>query len=390
MSKNKERVIVAVIGLLAAVVMAELAVRVFVVGYTNVTLPEYKDQLKTVNAIFGTGYRNKFLKYDLRCGFLPRGGLFRCPSGKISEHSGDKEVKYLVDAATLETTYYSTFCDYPKKKAEDIRIICVGDSVTFGDGVVYRYSYPAVLERMLNESYPEIKIKVLNAGIPNAYTRQLKRIFQFHLVDYNPDIVIWKKESGPPDTYEVPVNEFNRLRFNIWRFLYSSKLFRTICIILDNQRHIGSNTLLGQVHQFMMCLEELEPAMPIHWMYESDRKNKMLKPNFRLVKRIASESGIKYVLAVDQFNVRKGKLYSDCYEYRRGGIEPLVCTVDVFRNRIKSEDSLSIKDFIFDNIHLTKKGNAFLAKEIFKFIKDEGWIEKISDETSDEVVIPGI
>ena len=43
------------------------------------------------------------------------------------------------------------------------RLVCLGDSVTFGWNIPYEKSYPFLLEEKLNEKYPEVL--VINSGI---------------------------------------------------------------------------------------------------------------------------------------------------------------------------------------------------------------------------------
>lgn len=65
-----------------------------------------------------------------------------------------------------------------------IRIVCVGDSHTFGVGTSMRHSYPAQLERLLALNNHEQKFSVFNLGIPGASTKrqtqELKLFFKEH------------------------------------------------------------------------------------------------------------------------------------------------------------------------------------------------------------------
>ena len=45
-------------------------------------------------------------------------------------------------------------------------ILCIGDSVTFGLGAPMGFSYPAQLQKMLDESDPKSKFTVINRGRP--------------------------------------------------------------------------------------------------------------------------------------------------------------------------------------------------------------------------------
>lgn len=74
------------------------------------------------------------------------------------------------------------------KNKNTIRIICIGDSFTEGDGVSFENSYPQILQNLLNKKYKNIE--VLNAGKrgsdPFYNYKHLKDI----LIEYQPDIVL--------------------------------------------------------------------------------------------------------------------------------------------------------------------------------------------------------
>ena len=83
--------------------------------------------------------------------------------------------------------------DIPLPKAENsFRIICLGDSNTFGLDVNDQYTYPAQLERLLNEQAgnANLHFEVINAGIPGYTSRQGLVYLQKRLLQYQPDLVI--------------------------------------------------------------------------------------------------------------------------------------------------------------------------------------------------------
>ena len=60
--------------------------------------------------------------------------------------------------------------DFPKKKGRDtIRIVCLGDSITFGYRVAYQNTFPLVLERILQNAFPEKRFEVIPLAVP-GYT----------------------------------------------------------------------------------------------------------------------------------------------------------------------------------------------------------------------------
>ncbi len=72
----------------------------------------------------------------------------------------------------------------------ETRILCLGDSFSFGIGAPRGYSYPEQLERMLNKDIPRLKFIVYNGAIPGYNSSQLSRHFGEFIQKFNPDIVV--------------------------------------------------------------------------------------------------------------------------------------------------------------------------------------------------------
>lgn len=102
-----------------------------------------------------------------------------------------------------------------------IKIICVGDSFTFGAGTSPEYSYPAQLQRMLNSKGLE-KFRVYNCGIPGCSSTKLLEYLPGFLKKYNPNIIIIL--IGQNDTINPYISEL---------FLFSGG-FKKYCNYLRN------------------------------------------------------------------------------------------------------------------------------------------------------------
>ncbi len=78
-----------------------------------------------------------------------------------------------------------------KKPPGALRILCIGDSVTFGGGCISdNETYPYYLQCRLNEGYPHRKIQVINAGCPGYTSVQGLELLKRKGLSYNPDIII--------------------------------------------------------------------------------------------------------------------------------------------------------------------------------------------------------
>lgn len=103
------------------------------------------------------------------------------------------------------------------------RIVFAGDSVTdmgsanpVGEGLFDNvgHGYVRVIENMLSAFYPEIYLRITNAGIGGNTSRDLLERYQRDVVDLNPDWVsicigindVWRQFDSPamPDTHVLP------------------------------------------------------------------------------------------------------------------------------------------------------------------------------------------
>jgi lysophospholipase L1-like esterase len=80
--------------------------------------------------------------------------------------------------------------EYPLiPQAGTVRILCLGDSLTFGDGVAVEDTYPKQLETMLNVMGKH-QYEVINTGVPSYDTWQEVTFFKTKGVQFEPRIVV--------------------------------------------------------------------------------------------------------------------------------------------------------------------------------------------------------
>ena len=95
------------------------------------------------------------------------------------------------------------------KGAHVIRIVCLGDSLTFGVGVDDAGVYPRQLEALLNDSLPDPwQAEVVNAGVQRYYTYQEIDQFQRNASTWQADIVVLG--NYPNDFGHRPKGDFVR------------------------------------------------------------------------------------------------------------------------------------------------------------------------------------
>jgi lysophospholipase L1-like esterase len=75
------------------------------------------------------------------------------------------------------------------KASETIRVLCIGDSRTFGWGLSEKETYPAILQQLLRERIGT-RVEVINAGVNGWTFPQMTTFLRDYAVKWQPDMVI--------------------------------------------------------------------------------------------------------------------------------------------------------------------------------------------------------
>jgi hypothetical protein len=106
-----------------------------------------------------------------------------------------KEKKYTEKTIRINSLGFRDKERSAEKPEGVYRIIILGESNTFGPSVNNGDTYPAVLERLLNEKYPS-KFEVWNAGI-STYTMSQKVAYAEEIIEkYDPDLLIFQDNNS--------------------------------------------------------------------------------------------------------------------------------------------------------------------------------------------------
>ena len=76
------------------------------------------------------------------------------------------------------------------RQANTFRIVCLGDSFTWGFGVRTSETFAARLERKLADQYPALDVQVLNAGVPGYGTADQLHFLESRSAILDPDLVL--------------------------------------------------------------------------------------------------------------------------------------------------------------------------------------------------------
>lgn len=124
-----------------------------------------------------------------------------------------------------------------EKPADVYRIFVVGGSTVFGVGSTSdSTTIPGYLQKLFDSSNLGIKIEVINAGIPKAYSYTETNYIRNNLLDYEPDLFIiydgWNDLNRPYHVYSDVVEYDPKDR--ILRMILKNDFFKTGKVILKN------------------------------------------------------------------------------------------------------------------------------------------------------------
>jgi lysophospholipase L1-like esterase len=87
----------------------------------------------------------------------------------------------------------------PKKPKEEVRIFVTGGSAAWGVGSPQEYLYTTRIEKKLQEYYPNLRIRVISAGVGGYFSTHERILILNKISEFEPDVVVMF--SGWNDTY---------------------------------------------------------------------------------------------------------------------------------------------------------------------------------------------
>ena len=282
--------------------------------------------------------------------------------------------------------------DYDSK---DLRVLVLGNSLTFGAGMDDDSTYPSQLERMLRERYPG-RVAVINAGTPAFQIRQYIAFLEKKLTDLRPNLVIlgmgWidlhhyprlgqKEGKVDQETWEGIRKRFEQkdsqktapktadAKFKDlirhWRFLYVVNYYFNLCKAhLRPKHHLrwGKGMFKGELdEQITERLRFSEEKLPYLAQLCEHADAKFLVtffPDYRQIFKHYPRS------------VWPSALIRTCNEARIPNMDFLPVLRD-------AHSQLGQKLFVpYDLFHYSVKGNKVIAKAIYDEILNQGLLEQ--------------
>lgn len=188
--------------------------------------------------------------------------------------------------------------ELPPKNDTTLRIVCLGDWLTFGEGVENSQTYPALLEAALRRSHPERDIQVVNAGTPQYGSLDELVYFKSFAARLEPDIVIAEFYAG--DDFEqarVAAGDREEIQDDrlIQKYTFSTSTGPRWLVVLNWLKHRShvvnwASERAGNVSMRANLLSELEQASSAHF---SDAEAQLAKAQLAEIQAVGAMQGAR-------------------------------------------------------------------------------------------------
>jgi len=180
--------------LVVSLVMAEISLRVIVGKRTNIVFQAMDEHMKNMHLeFFSTVIENDS---EVFWKFRPNKTLppdLPGVHGLVSNGAGLREDHEIP----------------VEKPAGQVRILFVGDSCTFGFGLMHDQTFVDMTEKLIQKKLPGVNVECINAGVPGYTIVQGWRFVETRGLDFQPDLILaafgWneKKHWMPRDDLET-------------------------------------------------------------------------------------------------------------------------------------------------------------------------------------------
>lgn len=256
-----------------------------------------------------------------------------------------------------------------EKPGDTLRIVCLGDSTTWGQGVQrFEDTYPGVLNTMLSRDEGEKQFEVINAGVPGYSSFQGLRFLKKYILKLSPDIITVRFFANDiSDNLKIGTTMTDR---EYWIERENKKSGSKIFIFLQDA--LPESKVISDIKKIFFDLK-------IKFKLVKPKKRVPLNEyiyNLKEIARVARDNNMKVFFIYETLATgytsrdmasrhpyfKALKLVSEEEDVRL--IDPITSFVDEKHG-----------DLFFDEIHPTPQGHRIIAEEILKALKNEGFIQ---------------
>lgn len=261
------------------------------------------------------------------------------------------------------------------------RIVCFGDSNTFGEDLPYDQAYPALLQELLRQEYPDLDVVVINSGIRGHTSVQGLERLERDVLWYQPHVVVTAFGLNDGNLGRWPLDPLREQRM----YRQQTAWGRVNTILERSHLYL---TLRARFRRLMRQLGwQARPAVAD---LSGDLQPRVSSAGFiiaqeQLLQRIQSKGGTVFVMTTtpvtepfrsDLDGVQRERQLSIYQAYneiiREVAAKQGAYLVDlhtIFSNHAHSELSSLLGD---DGVHLTAAGSRLVALSVLQALEESG------------------
>jgi len=291
-----------------------------------------------------------------------------------------------------------------------LRIAVLGDSVTFGVGVEESERWTEVLEESLRGVVPEARVVVMNLGLPGYTFSQMARCYEHVARLYEPDLVLIALNdiSARPAAVLQPADGSALAQAMRRTALYDFWQRSVLAGDHPPGRRYNKGERAERRRVKAIWEEPFAPAHELMWRrfikgtaelahqvsLDGSRLVLIPVPAFvhcrnpggpRLGDRLAVWAPIQDLERIDSFGATRKVMDPILKRVQELGLDPDL----IWSKSGAPEDYLDSPwarqslFFLHDPVHLTPKGHALLAAEVFKGLREEGLLGELPASAGD-------
>jgi lysophospholipase L1-like esterase len=323
-------------------------------------------------------------KYDRDLFWRPRSNIsfpFMLPNGVI--------IKYELNSLGLRGKEISV-----KKEKDALRILCIGDSSTFGYLVKQSDTYEQRLEKFLSDLKPSKRIEVINAGVIGYASYQGRKLFEKSLRNLNPDILIFSYGLNDSRMNILPDSKMKLepiFLLEARRLLPKLTIFNLIRDGLHNlRRRFMSRDINSRARKTIALYprvsltEYKENLERISAICKEDRISLILlpisvpMPYYEVMKEVAIDQEIGFIDIEEAFELYYKKISENDADVSCGLI--LENPEDLDLSELYGSEDMARRrkcNYLFmDYCHPTPCGHMIIADKIFDFLEEHSFLKE--------------
>ncbi len=267
-----------------------------------------------------------------------------------------------------------------------VRLLCLGDSLTWGWGTNDDEAYPALLERLLQSRYPLLDVQVLNAGVSGYGTDEELGLLKKRGTHLKPNLVIVQFFPGNDfDDNRLPANRSTEIRDGmLYEVLQPGEQKRPIWLRVVNwlKRKSHLAYLVSERVGYLVMRAGLSPQLErlSSGEYFTEDDGRRATDLLVEISRVAERLGAKtlFVFAPDKLQLlsRAMNPLRAATVVQVAALEAGVPWVDLTPELVRRGDFDEI--YFVEDGHWTPKGHEQVAQVLTERISDLGLLHVVS------------